>query len=345
MPSLKEIYDDSIRIVKEDPRKIGAHFWLAFTAYRLMQDPNNDGKDFAYRDVGVINFSYQSDSAYQKAMRVYGDEMTLERMQDPSLFWKLYDLFVEDPDLESVNDIRANDRRVYNRKAADLEDEITDITDQNTELNKQIRAINESTPEKQQLISRSNDLLDQRFDKQKAIQTLAAEQAQRSIALAIADEKNGSIGVASRKQIDETLAELKQDPYFETRLYLESEKGIDKIIDDPAKFIQDYRIEKGIYDELAQLRDKKDYKGLIDRFEQLIESDNDPNVSLYLNAINACIEQKIPNIGVHKEFDNDTKEFITGLSEEFARRTANNSVAVRRAENEMRNRIRSGEFP
>lgn len=106
MPSLKQIYDDAINTVEKEPEKIGAHFWLALTASRMMQESNDDSMDYSYADVGSEYFEYQNDPAFRKAMKVYGETQSMERMKEPGSFWKIYDVFDDDLDREPVEDIQ-----------------------------------------------------------------------------------------------------------------------------------------------------------------------------------------------------------------------------------------------
>ena len=106
MSSLKQIYNDAINTVEKEPQKIGSHFWLAVTAYRMMQEDNNDSMDYSYVDVGTKHIAYQSDPVFRKAMKAYGEKQSLERMKDAGSFWKIYDALEADPEREPVEDIQ-----------------------------------------------------------------------------------------------------------------------------------------------------------------------------------------------------------------------------------------------
>lgn len=310
MPTLKELYESSIQTVREDPQKIGAHFWLALTAYKMMQDdPDDNSYDHSYANVGSKHFELMNSPAYAKALKIVGEDQTLELMQHPERFWNVFGALEENPDRETVADLKVAEKEAYQTRVNEIKSSI------------------KSRPRQQA-----------------ALQKAAEDYAKRSAALFVANEKNGGIGVVSPAELNDTLAELSQDPYFGLKASLQSTRFLEEVIDDPSTFIEEYRTEKEIFEELSQIRDKKDYKGLIDRCEELLEKEDDPKLDMYTNAIRACLEQKIPNLGANKEFDDETKEFIIGFTNELTRRTAENSLAVRLAKNEMKQRARNGEF-
>ena len=103
MPRLQEIYNDAINTVKNNPQTIGIQFGIALTAYRMMQDdPNDDSYDHSYAEVGSKQFQNMSSPAYAKALKVIDGKQTLELMQIPERFWKVYDAFADDPERQPI---------------------------------------------------------------------------------------------------------------------------------------------------------------------------------------------------------------------------------------------------
>ena len=346
MPSLKQIYDNAIETVKREPQKIGSHFWIALIAYKMMQDdPNDNSYDHSFREIGMDQFKYMSSPSYTKTLKIIGEEQSLELMQDPGRFWNVFNVFEEEPERRPAADIKADEKSAYEKKVADFSKTLKDVENEITQTYNQSRAIEGNTPEKEQLAARSRELSNQRKKLQKDISKARVQQAKRSIALAAADSNNGNVGAVSPDEIETELANFEKDQYFVEKINMLSSQRLDAVIDDSAKFIEEYRAERKIYDELLELKNSKDYKKFVDRIETLFSNDSDPLYDSYQSAVNACIDRSISFKGADKELDDDAKEFIIGVSDELSRRTAENCMAVRQAELQMRQRVRNGEFP
>ncbi len=311
MPRLQEIYNDAINTVKNNPQTIGIQFGIALAAYKMMQDgPNDDSYDHSFAEVGSKHLQNMRSPAYGKALKVIDGKQTLELMEHPERFWNVFDAFADDPDREAVADLKDAEKEAYQNRVNEIKSSIK---------NKPRR--------------------------QTALQKAAEDYAKRSAALFVANEKNGGVGAVSPAELNNTLAELSQDPYFGLKASLQSARFLEEVIDDPSTFIEEYRTERALYNELKELRDKKDYKGLVDRMEQLLGDDDESMADIYTNTISGIITEKIPNVGKNKEFDDETKEFITGLTNELSSRMAKNCVDVKLAKEEMKKRVRNGEFP
>ena len=346
MPSLQEIYNDAVQTVEKEPDKIRSNFWVAITAYKMMQDQNYDAnKDYDYAEISLRALELQNDPVFPKAIKVYGNEQTLERMKNPADFLKVYNAFANNKDLVAYDELKANEKAAYEKNVSDIRKTLEDTEKQIKETYDKITSIVGETPEKIQLRERSKELAGQRKDQQKSISDARVEQAKRSIALAIANEKNGGLGAVSPGELENSLAELKNDLYFESKLAKMNQRDLNAAIDDPSKFIEEYRAEKTLFDELEDYKKNKDYVKIVDRIEELFGNDNDPMHENYQNAVNLCFEQSIPFKGADQELDDDTKDFIIGVSDELSRRISQNSMAVRQEEVEMRGRVRNGEFP
>ena len=147
MPILKQIYNDVINTVGKEPKKIGSHFWLAVTAYRMMQEDNNDSMDYSYADVGTKHIAYQSDPVFRKAMKAYGEKQSLERMKDAGSFWKIYDALEADPERETVEDIRNKELEIYDGKIDKLNGKLKEFNQQYIDYLEQMKALPMNTPE------------------------------------------------------------------------------------------------------------------------------------------------------------------------------------------------------
>lgn len=346
MPRLQEIYNDAINTVKNNPQTIGIQFGIALTAYRMMQDnPNDDSYDHSYAEVGSNQFQNMRSPAYGKAFKAVGEKQTLELMQNPERFWKAYNAFEENNKRQPVEDIKADEKAAYDDKIKDINNKLSDINKQMQDALVQSRALANDDPKRQELAKLNDDLMKQRARQRRALVDTAREHAKRAVALVAADRKNGGLGAVSPDEIEAELESFNKDPFFTERMNQLGDRALDAVIADPAKFLDDYRTERALYNELKELRDKKDYKGLVDRMEQLLGDDDESMADIYTNTISGVITEKIPNVGKNKEFDDETKEFITGLSNELASRMAKNCVDVRLAKEEMKQRVRNGEFP
>lgn len=346
MPRLQEIYNDAINTVKNNPQTIDIQFGIALTAYRMMQDnPNDDSYDHSYAEVGSNQFQNMRSPAYGKAFKAVGEKQTLELMQNPERFWKAYNAFEENNERQPVEDIKADEKAAYDDKIKDINNKLSDINKQMQDALVQSRALANDAPKRQELAKLNDDLMKQRARQRRALVDTAREHAKRAVALVAADRKNGGLGAVSPDEIEAELESFNKDPFFTERMNQLGDRALDAVIADPAKFLDDYRTERALYNELKELRDKKDYKGLVDRMEQLLGDDDESMADIYTNTISGVITEKIPNVGKNKEFDDETKEFITGLTNELASRMAKNCVDVRLAKEEMKERVRNGEFP
>lgn len=346
MPRLQEIYNDAINTVKNNPQTIGIQFGIALTAYKMMQDdPNDDSYDHSYAEVGSKQFQNMSSPAYAKALKVIGGNQTLELMQNPERFWKVYDAFADDPKRQPIEDLKADEKAAYDGKVKDINNKLSDINKQMQDALAQSRALANDDPQRQELAKLNNNLMTQRARQRRALVDAAREQAKRNVALIAADQKNGGLGAVSREELEAELESFNKDPFFTERMDQLGDRAIDAVIADPAKFLEDYRTERALYNELKELRDKKDHKGLVDRMEQLLGDDDESMADIYTNTISAVISEKIPNVGNNKEFDDESKEFIVGFTNELSSRMAKNCVDVKLAKEEMKERVRNGEFP
>ena len=346
MPRLQEIYNDAINTVKNNPQTIGIQFGIALTAYRMMQDdPNDDSYDHSYAEVGSKHLQNMSSPAYEKALKVIDGKQTLELMQHPERFWNVFDAFADDPERQPIEDLKADEKAAYDGKVTDINNSLTDINRQMREVNEQTKPLADDDPQKQELTDRYYQLRSQRMNLERSRLNAAKEQAKSNVALIAADRKNGGLGAVSRRELEEELAGFNKDPFFTERMDQLGDRDLDAVIADPAKFLDDYRTERALYNELKELRDKKDYKGLVDRMEQLLGDDDESMADIYTNTISGVITEKIPNVGKNKEFDDESKEFIVGFTNELTSRMAKNCVDVKLAKEEMKERVRNGEFP
>ena len=346
MPSLREIYNDAINTVKNNPQTIGIQFGIALTAYRMMQDdPNDDSYDHSYAEVGSKQFQNMSSPAYAKALKVIDGKQTLELMEHPERFWKVFDAFADDPERQPIEDLKADEKAAYDGKVKDINNKLSDINKQMQDALAQSRALANDDPQRQELTKLNDNLMTQRARQRRALVDAAREQAKRNVALIAADQKNGGLGAVSREELEAELESFNKDPFFTERMDQLGDRAIDAVIADPAKFLEDYRTERALYNELKELRDKKDHKGLVDRMEQLLGDDDESMADIYTNTISAVISEKIPNVGNNKEFDDESKEFIVGFTNELASRMAKNCVDVKLAKEKMKERVRNGEFP
>ena len=276
MPSLREIYNDAINTVKNNPQTIGIQFGIALTAYRMMQDdPNDDSYDHSYAEVGSKQFQNMSSPAYAKALKVIDGKQTLELMEHPERFWKVFDAFADDPERQPIEDLKADEKAAYDGKVKDINNKLSDINKQMQDALAQSRALANDDPQRQELTKLNDNLMTQRARQRRALVDAAREQAKRNVALIAADQKNGGLGAVSREELEAELESFNKDPFFTERMDQLGDRAIDAVIADPAKFLEDYRTERALYNELKELRDKKDHKGLVDRMEQLLGDDDE----------------------------------------------------------------------
>lgn len=340
MPTFEEIYKDSISRVEEDPRTLAVNFWLAMTAYKMMQEPGSDAADHSSIDVYGEYTRLCKDKAFKKIADSFAKEPSLELMKDPAQFWAKYDAIVEDDELETEADIAEREKSAHQIRLAESQKAMQDIERRQAEVDAALE--NKTDPEKERLEAEKVQLAAQ-YEKAKSNHhKLRLDHIAKNAALSSALEKKDGLGLVTQQDVDDELAKLRQEPYFNVKLTQLDNSEIKAYTDQPKAFLDSYQAGKQTFETASKYCRNKDYKGLVDYCCSVMA--DDPN-SPQAQAINDLFEAMIPNVGADKEFDPETKEFVKGVAEEIAKQSAETALNRRNAELDAQERIRNGEFP
>lgn len=340
MPTFEEIYKDSISRVEKDPGTLGVNFWLAMTAYKMMQETGSDAADHSNIDVYGEYNRLCEDTAFKKIADSFAKEPSLELMKDPAQFWAKYDAIVKDDGLETEEDIAEREKKAYLAKHAESKKAIQGIEKRQDEINADLDV--KTGHEKEQLEAEKEQLAVQYEKAKDDRHKLRVDHIAKNVALSSALEKKNGLGLVTQQEVNDELAELRKEPYFNVKLEQLDEMDIKYYNDQPKAFVDSYQAGKKTFEEASKYCRNKDYKGLVDYCCSILSAGNDTPEA---RAISDLFASKIPKIGESKEFDPETKEFVKGVAEEIAKLSAETALNRRYAEIDAQERIRSGEFP
>ena len=195
MPTFEEIYKDSISRVEIDPRTLGVNFWLAMTAYKMMQEPGSDAADHSSIDVFGEYYRLCEDEAFKKIADSFAKEPSLELMKDPAQFWAKYDAIVKDDELETEADIAEREKSANQIRLAESQKAMKDIERRQAEVDAALE--NKTAPEKERLEDEKVQLAAQ-YEKAKSDHhKLRLDHIAKNAALSSALEKKDGLGLVS----------------------------------------------------------------------------------------------------------------------------------------------------